>query len=307
MPIMISAGLPAPDSMPAHRLMKLVRAAEAAGLEFVSMPDIVTGDGEAAPEAGGVAMEPVTVLAAAAGATDRIGLDFGVLSVPTRPVAMLAAQLQALQLVSGGRVRLGLGIGGFAGSPFWRAVGAPESARGQQLDAVLEQLPLLIAGHSVDLPDAPRLTLRPAAPVPLILVGSGDSEVALRRIAALADGWVPSAMTPARLRVGVERLRRFVDENDRPAPQVSLGIHAVLGDDVEARQARAATAHGLGEAFGLSSEDAAAVMLGGSVEEVADRIAEYVAAGATGLTVAIDGPHYERQLALLAEARSRMA
>ncbi|MEV5330018.1 LLM class flavin-dependent oxidoreductase [Nonomuraea sp. NPDC052634] len=81
-------------------------------------------------------------------------MEFGVLSLPLRPVALVAAQVQTLQHRSGGRVVLGVGIGGFPGSPFWRAVGAPARDRERRTDEALRVLPGLIRGEATKAGDA---------------------------------------------------------------------------------------------------------------------------------------------------------
>ncbi|MEV0390391.1 LLM class flavin-dependent oxidoreductase, partial [Nonomuraea sp. NPDC050643] len=116
------------------------RHLEGLGYDAVGMADVIIGDGTPG-------LDPALVLAAAASATERIGLEFGVLSLPLRPVAWVASQVQTLQHLSGGRVVLGVGIGGFPGSPFWRAVGAPSTGRGAWTDAALRVLPGLIRGE----------------------------------------------------------------------------------------------------------------------------------------------------------------
>ncbi|GAA2833826.1 alkanesulfonate monooxygenase SsuD/methylene tetrahydromethanopterin reductase-like flavin-dependent oxidoreductase (luciferase family) [Nonomuraea rubra] len=139
------------------------RHLEQLGYDAVGMADVIVGDGT--PGA-----DPALTLAATAAVTDRIGLEFGVLSLPLRPVAWVASQIQTLQQLSGGRVVLGVGIGGFPGSPFWRAVGAPATGRGRWTDTALRALPGLIAGRPT-LVGETEVTLGPAAAVPPILVG----------------------------------------------------------------------------------------------------------------------------------------
>uniref|UniRef100_UPI002456A57C LLM class flavin-dependent oxidoreductase n=1 Tax=Nocardia wallacei TaxID=480035 RepID=UPI002456A57C len=171
-------------------IAEAARRAEAAGLDSVGAADVLLGDGTAA-------LEPMVALATAAAVTHDIALEFGVLSVPTRPLPMLAAQVQTLQYLSGNRVGLGLGIGGFPESPFWRALSAPTRGRGRQLDTALDLLPGLIAGAPTLLPGAETpLVLSPAAAVPPLYVGGGTADVVLRRVALRAAGWVPAARAP---------------------------------------------------------------------------------------------------------------
>src|SRR5947207_2030588 len=70
------------------------RHAEALGLDYVTAADLIVGDGTPG-------LEVVVALTAAAACTTRIGIGFGVLSLPLRPIAWIAAQIQALQHISG--------------------------------------------------------------------------------------------------------------------------------------------------------------------------------------------------------------
>ena len=174
------------------RIAAVARRVEDAGLDAVGVSEIVTGDGSPA-------LDPVVLLATAAAATRRVHLDFEVLAAPTRPAAMLASQVQSLQHVSTGRLRLGLGIGGFPGTPFWAALGAPTTGRGRALDALLEVLPGLFAGEptAVPGPGGPvAVALAPPVPAPPLLVAGSEHEAVLRRAARLGDGWMPFAMSP---------------------------------------------------------------------------------------------------------------
>ena len=65
--------------------------------------------------------------------TERIGVGFGVLVLPVRPVAAVAAQLSTLQRLSGDRLLLGVGTGGFPGTPCSAA--HPRSARRGKLSS----------------------------------------------------------------------------------------------------------------------------------------------------------------------------
>ncbi|SFB12158.1 Flavin-dependent oxidoreductase, luciferase family (includes alkanesulfonate monooxygenase SsuD and methylene tetrahydromethanopterin reductase) [Amycolatopsis marina] len=302
----IGVGLPVlheTDARGSADIVALARHAEEVGIDSVAAADVLIGDGT-------FALEPVTVLATAAAVTERIRLEFGVLSLPTRPVAMVAAQVQSLQHLSGNRVRLGVGIGGFPGSSFWQAVGARSKARGRLVDEALRVLPGLIAGEPTELPappgqrERPVVTLAPAAPVPPILIGGGVAEAVLRRTAAYGDGWLPSAMTPSEVSSAVVRLRELAAERGRPTPGVYLGVHAVLGGGAGTRSAREAMVRQLGDFFGMPPEKIAQVTVTGGPDQIAERIAAFAAAGVTELGFALDGPDQLHQLDLLAEARA---
>ncbi|NBE97497.1 LLM class flavin-dependent oxidoreductase [Nonomuraea sp. KC401] len=275
---------------------RAARLAETVGADAVSAPDVLVGDGT-------TALESVVALATAAAVTERVSLDFGVLSVPTRPVAMMAAQVQTLQHLSRGRVRLGVGIGGFPGSPFWAALGAPRTGRGRMTDEALRALPGLIAGRDTTVANGVSLTLAPAAPVPPLFVGSGTSGTALRRVARLADGWLASALTPAGIRTALARLRELAEEYGRPMPRVLLGVHTVLGADREARQAMEAQ---LAEFFQLSADEARQAGISGSPAEAAERVSAFAEAGVDEIGFALDGRDFLGQIELVGEIRTHL-
>lgn len=304
--IRVGVGLPTMNGVSAlgpNGVATVARHAEAVGIDSVAAPDVLIGDGT-------LALEPITVISVAAAVTERIWLEFGVLSVPTRPVAMLAAQIQTLQYLSGNRIRLGVGIGGFRGSQFWQAVGAPSTGRGRLLDEALAVLPGLIAGEPTelsDLPGRPVVTLSPATPVPPLLIGGGDSDAVLRRTATYGDGWMPSALTTAEVSAAGARLRDMAAEHGRPMPGVHLGVHAVLGESAEARPARDAMVQQLGEFFAMTPEKIAEVTITGGPKQIAERIAAFAEAGVTDLGFSLDGPDQLHQLDLIAEARALLS
>ncbi|MEV1003509.1 LLM class flavin-dependent oxidoreductase [Nonomuraea sp. NPDC050202] len=268
------------------------RHLEQLGYDAAGMADVIIGDGT--PGA-----DPALTLAAVAAVTERIGLEFGVLSLPLRPVAWVASQVQTLQQLSGGRVVLGVGIGGFPGSPFWRAVGAPATGRGRWTDAALRALPDLIAGRPT-LVGETEVTLGPAAAVPPILVG-GNSEAAMRRAILYGDGWAPSLITPAGLAAKVARLRELAEELGRPVPQVSVGGHAILVDDRAALESFVASLTG---PHGMPEEVARDIPVTGGAERVAERLAAYAEAGADAVGLGLDGGEWMRQAETLAQARA---
>ncbi|KIH98558.1 N5,N10-methylene tetrahydromethanopterin reductase [Streptomonospora alba] len=288
----ISTALPTahtgvPDTAMAQHLEDL-------GFDGVSMPDLLFGDGT--PGA-----DPVVALAAAAQRTSRISLEFGVLSLPLRPVAPVAAQIQTLQHLSGERVVLGAGLGGFPGSPFWRAAGAPLGGRGRRADAALAALPGLVRGEPTAV-DGETGTLAPAATAPPIYVG-GNSEAAMRRAVLYGDGWAPSLITPADLAAKAERLRTIAAELDRPVPAISVGGHGVLNGSTETVQA---FVDNVSRMHGVSEDEASRIPVTGGPDRVAERLADYADAGAHAVTLPLDGDSWPEQAASLAEAASRL-
>ena len=91
-------------------------------------------------------LDAPAVLATAAALTTRVSVGFSILLLGLRSPAWAAKQLASLQVLSGGRLRLGVGVGGeFPGE--FAAAGVPLAQRGARLDAALRVLPELLAGR----------------------------------------------------------------------------------------------------------------------------------------------------------------
>lgn len=157
------------------------------------------------PEAGGERMgevyrsvlDPLVSLAFVAGHTSRIRLGLAVLNMPFFSPAGLAKQLTTLDVVSGGRVDAGLGLG-WSRDEF-AASGVGYERRGRRGEEYLEVLRELwtadVAEHAGEFYrlDRVRQDPKPAQrPYPPILLG-GTSAPALRRAGRVADGWISSS------------------------------------------------------------------------------------------------------------------
>jgi alkanesulfonate monooxygenase SsuD/methylene tetrahydromethanopterin reductase-like flavin-dependent oxidoreductase (luciferase family) len=132
-------------------------------------------------------LEPLTVLAVAAGATQRIGLMTSVVIGPTRETTLLARQAATLDALSGGRLTLGLGIG--VRENDYLATGFNFHRRGRCLDEQLPLLRRLWTGETASKEIGP-IGPPPARPGgPEVLIGGYVAAVA-RRIATWGDGYM---------------------------------------------------------------------------------------------------------------------
>ncbi|MGH3761247.1 LLM class flavin-dependent oxidoreductase [Actinophytocola sp.] len=268
-----------PGCAPAN-LLRLARHIEELGFESVWVPDVQTGDGTAAFEA-------VTALAAIAGVTSQARLGFATLALPVRPAAWLATQVATLQHVSGDRLLLGIGSGGFPESPFWRALGVPARERGRRTDDTLGALPALLAGRPVRVAGV-EVQLGPPATMPPVLVG-GNSDVALRRTIERGDGWLPSLIAPDRLAERAAALHARAERAGRARPGITVGGHMFVGTGSEVDAARAAFVRQLVDVHRMAPDEAERVpMPGESPERIAEHFAAYAGAGAERV---ITGPH----------------
>jgi len=289
--------LPATSVAGNYQVVEAARLAEELGFASVWAPDHLafhTG-----------VLEPVVTLAAAAAVTTRVRLAFGVLLVALRHPAWLAKQLASLQTLSGGRIVLGVGVGGEY-PPEWQAAGIPRHGRGRRTDAVLEVLPALLAGAEVRLPapwDAVVPALAPAGPIPPIWVG-GRSAPAVERAARYADGWLgiwSGADLVARHR---EVLHRRAAELGRPQPRTGLAVFTNI-DDAAPRAALAEATGYVCEQYRLPPARFARYVLAGTAAQVRSRLDELLGAGLDQLVVvpaAADYPAQYRRIAdLLAD------
>lgn len=287
------SSLSAPDgSLPTPQ--EVAQRAEAAGLDSLWASDhLATG----APF-----LESTVALAAAAAATSRLEVGFGVLQLALRRLSWAAKQIGSLHALAPGRLHLGVGLGGVPAEE-WQAAGVPVAERARRTDAALRALPSLLAGRPTQLPDLPHTTvaLAPAVPVPPVWIGGG-SPAALRRAATLGDGWLPAAITPEGVAEGREQLRELSAAAGRSVSRVTVTVFAALDGHAGglSHNALVDVLHGQ---FGFPRELADAVAVSGPPELIAERITAYALAGAEHVVVCPVGGSWEQQIELLGKAR----
>jgi probable F420-dependent oxidoreductase len=136
--------------------------------------------------------DPFVMFAYLAGITERIGLATGILILPQRQTALVARQAADVDLLSGGRLRLGVGVGW--NHVEYEALGQDFTTRGARQEEQIQLLrrlfsePLVDFSGRFDRVDRAALTPKPARSIPIWLGGSGDK--AFERAARLADGFI---------------------------------------------------------------------------------------------------------------------
>jgi alkanesulfonate monooxygenase SsuD/methylene tetrahydromethanopterin reductase-like flavin-dependent oxidoreductase (luciferase family) len=287
-------------SAPIADVVGAARHAEDLGFESVwAVDQLVAGTGVPILDSG-------TVLAAAAGATSRVRLAYGVMIVPLRPVVWAAKQAGSLQRVSGDRLILGVGVGGDRHDRSWAAAGVPRRERGRRTDAALAVLPDLIAGKQVTV-DGADVTLAPAATVPPIVVG-GAADAALARAVAYGDGWFALPVAPALVAATASRLAELADAAGHPAaPEITdSAMVAIDGDpampEPDGLLRKLSDVDGL---YGIPAEAVPDMLVTGSIDAIADRLAALAAVGASRIVVTLAAGDWFRQTELLAEATRR--
>jgi len=136
--------------------------------------------------------DPFVMFAYLAGITERIRFATGVLVLPQRPTALVARQAADVDLLSGGRLRLGVGVGW--NYVEYEALGHDFHTRGARQEDQIKLLRRLFAEPVVDFSgrfdriDRASLVPKPTRPIPIWLGGSRD--VTFERAARLADGFI---------------------------------------------------------------------------------------------------------------------
>jgi probable F420-dependent oxidoreductase len=136
--------------------------------------------------------DPFVMFAYLAGITERIGFATGILVLPQRQTALVARQAADVELLSGGRLRLGVGIGW--NEVEYQALGQDFTTRGARQEEQIQLLRQLFTEPVVDFTgrfdrvDRAALVPKPQRPIPIWLGGS--SEAAFDRAARLADGFL---------------------------------------------------------------------------------------------------------------------
>lgn len=234
------------------------------------------------------------VLAAAAGATERIRLLSALTILPVYPAVMAAKLAATLDQVSNGRFDFGVGVGGEY-PPEFAAAGVPVHERGARTDEALELIARLLGGEPIDFAGrwttVGGLALNPAAvqqPRPPVWIG-GRRDAAFRRAGRFGDVWMPYMYTPQRLSDSLESVRRYAAEAGREPEAVRGAIFCWGAVDRDPAVARREAVAAVNATYNQDFEPLAdRYLLTGNPQQVVRRLVEYRDAGAQ--TVIFGGP-----------------
>ena len=177
--------------------------------------------------------DPLVMFAYLAGITSRIQFATGILVLPQRQTALVARQAADVDLLSGGRLRLGVGVGW--NYVEYEALGQDFRTRGARQEEQIGLLRRLFTEPVVDFAgrfdrvDRAALVPKPARSVPIWLGGSSDA--AFERAARLADGFIFFG-GGARAVDAWKRLRDRVSDLGRPAEEFGADYVALPGDGI---------------------------------------------------------------------------
>lgn len=194
-------------------------------------PYVATADGSL-PEAYKISLGPLETLTFAAAHTSRIALGTSVLDIPFYNPVLLARSLSALDVLSGGRLRVGLGLGWSKDE--YDAVGAEMKARGRRasefirvLKAVWTSDPVEFHGEFYHLPKSfiqPKPVQKPHPPIYL----AAFSPAGLKRAATLANGWFPVGIPVDGMRQMISGLKDMARQAGRNPDELEVVVRANL-------------------------------------------------------------------------------
>jgi probable F420-dependent oxidoreductase len=253
-------------------------------------------------------LDVTVALAQFAAATERIQVGAGVVLLPLRHPSLVAREFASLDYLSGGRVVLGVGVGGEGGKDF-EAVGVEPSERGARADEGMLALRALFAGPEASFAgrffsfDGVTIEPGPTRPgSPPLWVG-GRSAAARRRAGRLGDGWMPIWVSVERFAEGLADVRRHAEAAGRDPDSVAAAVvcPALVGTDARARLAR----H-LERRYGMSVEPHLVdrYCIAGPPADCVSRVREYVDAGAEHVIFNIGCAAGEELLAQAAQLSS---
>ncbi|MGB8860970.1 MAG: LLM class F420-dependent oxidoreductase [Ilumatobacteraceae bacterium] len=218
--------------------LEIARVAETVGFESVwggehvvmpstiSSPYPYTSDGKIPANPETPIPDPLIWLAYVSAAAPTLRLGTCILILPQRNPLVLAKELATLDHLSGGRVELGIGVGWMKEE--FDALGVPWDRRGTRTDEYLAAMRTVWSGSHVEFHgefvDFEPLTATPRPPqganIP-ILVG-GDTPVAIRRAARVADGYFPGELKAERLGELITEVRQACTDIDRDPDSVEI-------------------------------------------------------------------------------------
>jgi probable F420-dependent oxidoreductase len=304
-----SGALAAPEIM-----ARIAREAEALGYDYLTVTDHVVLPDMAEPgypysESGAFYStdsayrhEMLTLAAWLGSMTSRLRLVLAVLVVPHRPAVLAAKMLSTIDVLSAGRLTVGIGAG-WLKAEFDAVVTTPFAERGAVTDEYVAAFKTLwtekqpqIDGKYVHYD---RLLLEPKPvqqPHPPIWVG-GESPPALRRAAKLGDAWYPIGTNNAHLldslpryRAGVERLRQMTERAGRPRDAVALTYRVKR----------------YGEALPATASDGERRLFSGSDQNIVDDIHRLQDLGVSAIDFDFERPNADSVIAEMRGFRERV-
>jgi probable F420-dependent oxidoreductase len=249
-------------------------------------------------------LEPLTILAAAAGATQKIRLGTSVLLGNLRHASHVAKIVSTLDFISNGRVTLGLGFGSRESD--YKAVEIPFEHRGSRAVEQVQLMKRLWTEDSVTFKgkfyNVENLSLGPKPiqkPHPPIWTG-GSAEVALKRAGTWADGFICGSSAIPDFPSTWEKIAGYARANGRDPNKISKAGLTFMAIHDDQNKAVKAVEDYIMRYYGRLRADVANTSLVGSPAAVTERIGAFLARGLDTLIIGVADPD-PRQLDLFGE------
>jgi len=225
-----------------QQMTTLLQCAEGAGFESVWTGEhVVVVDPQPPPSPVQPALpfvDTVATLAFAAGVTSKLKLGSGIILLAQRNPVVLAKELSSIDVLSGGRLIFGVGVG-YVKEEF-EVIGVPYRQRGARVSEHIEAIRALwtqerpeFEGRFTKITGVQQRPMPVQSPHPPIIIGGG-SKPAYRRAVTQGDGWYGFALTEEQTAAGIEGLREAGREADRESDFDRLEISITPRDELDA-------------------------------------------------------------------------
>jgi len=276
-----------------ENVLNFAKKCEAMGLQSMWTIDRVVYDN----------LEPLTLLAAAAAATQRIRIGTSVLLPGLRHPALLAKIIATLDFISNGRVTLGVGFGSREND--FTAVEVPFEGRGSRAVECIQLMKRLWTEENVSHKgryfNVRNLTLGPRPiqnPIPIFTGGS--AEISLKRAGTWANGFICGSSAIPEFPTTWEKIAQYARAAGRNPNEIEkAGLTFMVINDDNAKAVKTLEAYVM-RYYGRLRGDVARTSLVGSAAAVADRIEAFLSTGLDTLIIGLADPD-PKQLDLFGE------
>lgn len=240
-------------------------------------------------------LDPIVSLGALAVETKRVRIGTNVLQLPLRNPLTVAKEFATLSFLTGGRVVMGVGVGGEY-EPEWVGAGVNPRERGKRCDEALRMLNHYWnggdePGHFYNAPGVP-VDPRPVAPIPIWI--GGRSEAAYRR-AANHDGYLGYMLSVRRF----AEARNKILEQGVDADGFTFGLQLMTRIEDTREEAVQTVCSALSKVYNKDPEAFKRYVAAGTPEQVAEFVQSYVDQGLGHASFYLHGPEWSHQAARL--------
>jgi len=180
--------------------------------------------------------DPMCLISALSGVTTNLTFTTGIYIAPVRDLITVATTVGTAAVLSGNRVRLGVGVGWCEEE--YIQTGQDFRTRGKRLNDMIPALKALWQGGWVEYHgeyyDVPACQMNPSPTEPIPFIGGGDSDAALLRASTLCDGWVNTgAATPDQAFAQVEKIKDALKRAGREGESFSIYVAVKAFPDLD--------------------------------------------------------------------------